>query len=148
MSASKNVVGWKPNSGHVLPSEKINIQSFEPMLKNAIIDVLQKKGYSYNQSPEQGKLLISYMVALESELSDEEIVQRFGLMPGFSIKNPDANQYQKGTIIVDIYDTTINTTIWRGAVQGFAYAELSASDRRKRVTAIMKELFSQFPSLL
>ena len=148
MSASKNLVSWKAGGSYIAPSERISADIMKPLIESAISNALQAKGYQFVSDPDKAQLLVSYVAGLETELSDADITQRFGVMPGFQAKNPDKAQYEKGSIIVDIVDVGAGKSVWRGAIQGFASVELSDDERRKRLEKIMSELIAQFPGLL
>lgn len=148
MSASKNVVSWKPNGSYLVPSDRIKTDTLKPIIDSAISKALQNRGYQFVSDSGNAQLLVSYIAALETELSDDDITRRFGVMPGFRVKNPDEEKYAKGTIIVDIMDVNLGKSVWRGAIQGFASIELSQEERHKRIDKIMSDLIGQFPAIL
>jgi hypothetical protein len=145
MSASRNVVGWKPGGLHVEPGDKFNVNDMTLAIESAIKEILLEKGYRFDDTANNPHLQVSYLAALEEEVSDEEIVRRFGIMPGFNRQSPDASRFQKGTIVIDIMDVEMGKSVWRGAVQGFAALEKSQDERKKRVKSIFQELMLQFP---
>lgn len=145
MSASRNVVGWKPGGLHVVPDDKFNVNDMTLAIESAIKEILLEKGYRFDDTATNPHLQVSYLAALEEEVSDEEIIRRFGIMPGFNRQSPDASRFQKGTIVIDIMDVEMGKSVWRGAVQGFAALERSQDEREKRVKSIFEELMLQFP---
>ena len=68
--------------------------------------------------------------------------------PGLQGKSSKLDQYEKGTIIVDILDTSTNKSVWRGVVQGYADMNLSRAERGKRMESIMQQLLAEFPAIL
>ncbi|WP_455223220.1 DUF4136 domain-containing protein [Kaarinaea lacus] len=148
VSASKNTVSWKPESSFIHANERINAESYKQILEDAIIITLKNKGYLFSDDPQQGDLLISYAAGLETELSDKEITQRFGMIPGLQGQKPGQDKYEKGTIILDIYDRRANKSVWRGVVQGFADMQLSPAERSKRLKNVLRQLMAEFPAML
>jgi len=148
ISASKNTFAWKADSSFVLASERIKPDEFKPLIENAIIVSLKNKGYKFGKNADNSDLLVSYAAGLETELSDKEITRRFGMIPGLQGKSSDKDKYEKGTIIVDIYDKSTNKSVWRGVVQGFADLNLSRAERSKRLERIMQQLLAEFPAIL
>ena len=148
ISASKNTFAWKPDSSFVLANERIEPDAFKPLIENAIMMALKNKGYKANKSVGNADLLVSYAAGLETELSDKEITRRFGMIPGLQGNTTNPEKYEKGTIIVDIFDKSTNKSVWRGVVQGFANLEMSQAERSKRLENIMHQLLAEFPAIL
>ena len=148
ISASKNTFSWKPNSSFVLASERINSDEFKSLIENAIQMALKNKGYRIGNNSDDSDLLVSYAAGLETELSDREITRRFGMIPGLQGNISSPEKYEKGTIIVDIFDNSTNKSVWRGVVQGFADLNISRAERSKRLEKIMQQLLAEFPAIL
>lgn len=148
ISASKNTFTWKPDGSFLLASERINTDEFKPLLENAIMMALKNKGYKFDNSVDDSDLLVSYAAGLETELSDKEVTRRFGMIPGLPGNTASQEKFEKGTIIVDIFDKTTNKSVWRGVVQGFANLKLSRAERGKRLERIMRQLLGEFPAIL
>ena len=148
ISASKNTFTWKPDSSLVLASERIDPDEFTPLIENAIVVALQNKGYKLERSEGNSDLLVAYAAGLETELSDKEITRRFGMIPGLQGKSTNKDKYEKGTIIVDIFDKSTNRSVWRGVVQGFADLNMSKAERSKRLEKVMQQLLAEFPAIL
>ncbi len=148
VAASKNTVTWKPDASFVRGSERIKPDTYKPVIEFAIEKALKIKGYKFGNNFKESDLLVSYAAGLEMQLSDEEIIQRFGMMPGLQGSASKQDNYQKGTIIVDIYDRNTNKSVWRGVVQGYTDLGLSRADRSKRMENIMQQLLAEFPAIL
>lgn len=148
ISASKNTFSWKPDSSIVLASERVAPDDFKPLIENAIVVALKNKGYKLGNNAESSDLLVSYAAGLETELSDKEITRRFGMIPGLQGKSTNPEKYEKGTIIVNIFDKSTNKSVWRGVVQGFADLKMSRAERSKRLERIMQQLLAEFPAIL
>ena len=148
ISASKNTFAWKPDSSFVLASDQIKPDDFKPLIENAIVVALKNKGYKLGNNVASSDLLVSYAAGLETELSDKEITRRFGMIPGLQGKSTNPEKYEKGTIIVNIFDKSTNKSVWRGVVQGFADLKMSRAERSKRLERIMQQLLAEFPAIL
>ncbi len=148
ISASKHTVSWKPDSSFIQAGERIDVASYKQLLEDAIVVTLKNKGYSFSDDPQLGDLLVSYAAGLETELSDNEITLRFGMIPGLQGQTPDQDKYEKGTIIVDIFDKNTNKSVWRGVIQGFADLNLTRGERSKRLENTMQQLMAEFPGML
>lgn len=148
VSAGKNTVSWKPDSSFIQSNEHIDADNYKKLLEDAIVSTLKSKGYTFSEDPQKADLLISYAAGLETELSDAEITQRFGMLPGLQGQTSVQGKYEKGTIVVDIYDKQAGKSAWRGVVQGFADLKLSPSERSQRLKSLLRQLMAEFPSML
>ena len=148
ISASKNTFAWKVDSSFVLAGEHIKLGEFKPLIENAITVALKNKGYKFSKNVANSDLLVSYAAGLEAELSDKEITRRFGMIPGLQGSSANKDKYEKGTIVVDIFDKSTNRSVWRGVVQGFADLKMSRTERSKRLENIMWQLLAEFPAIL
>jgi len=148
VSAGKNTVSWKPDGSLIQGNEHIDADSYKRSLEDAIVATLKSKGYTFSEDTKQADLLVSYAAGLETELSDAEVTQRFGMIPGLQGQTSVDGKYEKGTIVVDIYDKLAGKSVWRGVVQGFANLELSPDERSRRLKNLMRQLMAEFPSML
>jgi len=148
VSAGKNTVSWKPDGSFIQGNDRIDEDNYKRLLEDAIVATLKSKGYTFSDDNKQAQLLVSYAAGLESELSDAEITQRFGMIPGLQGKGSVDGKYEKGTIVVDIYDKHTGKSVWRGVVQGFADLKLSSGERSQRLKTTIRQLMAEFPSML
>jgi len=89
-------------------------------------------------------LLIGYTLALERTLSDQEISQNYGITRELSGDKDKINEYEKGTVIIDLADAKSRTLIWRGALQAFATSDIPEDVRRERINKVVKILIDNF----
>ena len=148
VSAGKNTISWKPDSSFIEGNEHIDADSYKRSLEDAIVAALKSKGYTFSEDSQKADLLVSYAAGLEAELSDAEVTQRFGMIPGLQGQASVDGKYEKGTIVVDIYDKLAGKSVWRGVVQGFANLKLSSDERSRRLKNVMRQLMAEFPSML
>jgi hypothetical protein len=78
------------------------------LLKQAIEQEMQNKGYTQIADAGQADLNISFMAALESSMGDAEIAQKYGLVPGLMVNHVDKDLYEKGTLIFDVVNPRTN----------------------------------------
>ena len=109
-------------------------------MRGAIIAVMQAKGYRQVAADEAPNLLIGYGVALGDTMSDGEILQKVGLVPGVSEQGVDMHRFEKGSVLLMAFDHKHASPSWRVLAQGFkplnsdnALATKQADERLNRV---------------
>jgi hypothetical protein len=135
---------WAPQITRYYSDPRFKNTPLQGMFHNAIKRKLQEKGYRYTPSPDQSDLLVGYVLALESAVSDDAIKRIYGVEPGFLAESPDREKYEKGTVIIDVYETRTRRSVWRTILQGFAVFDLSEEERRGRVEATVNMMLQGF----
>ena len=131
---------WQKNSQKVIQNPNIDANSIQYILASSIQGAFLEKQYQFVS--QNGDYQVAFLVALESGLDDEAIAKTYGIVPGLSAsKEPD--NYEKGTIVIDIIETSRNQRVWRGVLQGFAQLDIDIRTRQQRVKAAIKQLLSK-----
>lgn len=115
------------------------LQAFYQLYANKIIENLEAQGYQYVASG-QTDFEVGYLVALEQDLSDDTINEKFGVSPGLHV----TDNLEKGSFLIYIEDKESLQRIWRGAVQGFVQEEFTPVEREQRVVNVINMVLSQF----
>ena len=145
-SAKRYVVGqrftWLPGAERYFEDPRIKDQTIKPMLENIIQQTLINSGYQFTQDPQQADFLVGYLVALESELDDQAIAKLYGNTPGLPLQSTE--DYEKGTLVVDIVDGVTKHSVWRGALQAAVTFDVEHSLRQQRVKSAVETLLNNF----
>lgn len=145
-SAKRYIAGqrfaWMPGAERYYDDPRVKDQTIKPMLENAIQQTLINSGYQYIQDPQWADFLVGYLVALESELDDQTIAKLYGNTPGLPLQSTE--DYEKGTLVVDIVDGLTKQSVWRGALQAAVTFDVEHSVRQQRVTAAVETLLNNF----
>lgn len=88
----------------------------------------------------QADFSVVYGLALQDDLSDAVISEKFGVLPDLS----SAERLEKGSFLIYIEDSVTNQRIWRGAVQGFVHQDFSQAQREQRAVTIVNSVLSSF----
>jgi len=135
---------WSPRSIYVYDDERFGDFPLKETFEKDIKQILTKNGFTYVPSEEEAGIIVGYVLALESALSDMDINNLYGINPGFAADKSDTDKYEKGTIVIDIIESRTNRMIWRGALQGMANFEVSGEERKKRIKTVVNRLLEQF----
>lgn len=116
------------------------------LLKQGIEQEMLNKGYKHISDADHADLNISFIAALTSTLGDEEIANRYGLVPGLMVHNADKNHYEKGTLIFDVVNPKTNQLAWRTAGQALAtLTDIPLDERKARIDFFVKKLLAFLP---
>ena len=120
---------WNDDYSHVLSA--VNQQSkieVKEHIRSEIIRYLKTKGYVYQPDPIQADVVVGFLFALEDDLADQQIQNRFGLLPGVNDSVVTDKRYEKGTFLVAVLDNRAELIYWRSAMQGFVDFENDRKD--------------------
>jgi len=138
---------WNDGYSEVLSAvNKSSEQDIQQYIRNEIVRYLQTKGYTYQQDPIQADVVIGFLFALEDDLADQNIQDKFGLLPGISSRSVSNARYEKGTLLLAVLDTRLEQVYWRSAMQGFVDFEKDRSDvQTEHMQTVLKLMMRGFP---
>jgi hypothetical protein len=65
--------------------------------------------------------------------------------PSIQGQEVKTTQYEQGTLMLDILDSTSKQLIWRGTAQAEIYPNQSPKDREKTINKAVGKILSDFP---
>ncbi len=137
---------WHKNATQYYSNPKISDPTLQGMLQKAISNNLSAKGYGFNKNSWESDMFVGYVAALESSLSSEEIAEIYGVNPGLPELSNDLNKFEKGTLIIHVFDTKLGKLLWRGALQAEVQFEREPAARWERVQNAVNALLRDFPN--
>ena len=140
-----NSYSWHKNATQYYSNPKIGDPTLQGMLQDAISNALIAKGYTFNKNSWETDMFVGYVAALESSLSSEEIAEIYGVNPGLPELSNDLNKYEKGTLIIHVFDTKLGQLLWRGALQAEVQFDSEPNVRWERVQNAVNTLLKNFP---
>lgn len=138
---------WHKGSTQYFDNPRIDDPTLQGMLMKAIANTLDKKGYEFRKNSWESDLFIGYVAALESSLSSKEIAEIYGINPGLPELSNDLNKYEKGTLIIHVFDTKLGQLLWRGALQAEVQFDTEPNARWERVQNSINILLRDFPNV-
>jgi hypothetical protein len=135
---------WLPAAEKYYEDARFKNSPIQSYFKEAIQQNLNNRGYRLVSSAADSDFLVGYVIALESSLKDEEINEQYHLNPGLPGQAVNSNQYEKGTLIIDLIDPGSQRSMWRGAMQGFAKFDTKEEVRKKRINLFVDRLFQSY----
>ena len=141
---SSKTFTWSPKSIYVYEDERFKGFPIKQTFQKDIYKKLTKSGFTYADSLDEAGIVVGYVLALESALSDMDINNLYEMNPGFIGDKSDTDKYEKGTIVIDIIEARTNRMIWRGALQGMANFDVSDKERKERIKIVVDRLLDEF----
>lgn len=141
--ASNSKFAWLPEAMRFYDDGRLDTPELKTMINDEIVNNLKLKGMRFVDTPKQADFSIAYTAALESSMDDDEIIKRFGLLPGYS--HETGAGIEKGSLIIYVFENRTNAIIWRSAAQVGVEFDRSAQERKQRVVRVMAEMFQTFP---
>lgn len=124
-------------SGTVRTFKDINVGFRHPDERREKITILDAKAITSD-------LLIGFTLALEETLNDQKISENYGIASEPPRDKDKPNEYEKGTVIIDVADAHTRKLIWRGALQAMAGSDIPDHVRRARINKAVKILIDDF----
>ena len=121
-------------------------RNIKQYIREEIAANLRARGYVYQSDPLKADVVIGFLFALENDLADQKIQDKFGLLPGISSRRFSNSRYEKGSLLFAVLDTTLERAYWRSATQGFVDFEKDrANDKTNYIQTVLGMMLSGFP---
>ncbi len=129
--------------------EEVKPEQLKSRMRGAITAVMQTKGYRQVPATDSPDLLIGYGVALGDTMSNSEILQKVGLVPGVSAQGGDMRRFEKGSVLLLVFDPRLIEPSWRVLAQGFTPLTqdhtLAAQQADERLARVINKMLSELP---
>lgn len=137
---------WSEGFSHQVSQGRLHKIDMWSLLKQSIEQEMQRKGYHKTTQAKTANLNISFVAALTSSLNDQQIEQKYGLVPGLIAPKLDPRHYEKGTLIFDVVNPDTQQLAWRTAGQALASLDdIPAAERAARINVFVKKLLEFLP---
>ena len=138
---------WNDEYSRVLSAiNEDSERDIQQYIRSEIIRYLKTKGYEYQPDPIQADVVIGFLFALEDDLADQKIQDKFGLLPGISSQGITDKRYEKGSVLLAVLDTRLEQVYWRSAMQGFVdFEKDEKDDRTDNMQTVLGMMMGDFP---
>ena len=102
------------------------------------------KGLVFTESDPE--LLVSYALAVGSDIDADELNQAYGDMidPSF-LKMETQMHYKRGVLVLDVVERTSGTLLWRGAIMAEIDTNWPEERKQERCNDAVKALLRHYP---
>ncbi len=147
----ENLHTWAWLPGQVDGREQHQPES--PLVRRRIVaaieDTFAARGYTQVEAGTPD-FWVAYHVAIESRLETRTIYDGYGPGPwwygyGWPYAETYTEQYQVGTLLIDVIDGRRRELIWRGSAQSRIQDLRTPEEREKRVREAVRAILERFP---
>jgi hypothetical protein len=138
-----SLFSWSPGLTGMYLDARLNHTNMDELLKKGIVNALIEKGYRFTENASETEYTIAYTAALESALSDDEVLGAFGVQPGLVVSKDLAQNVEKGTLVIDVINQKTGRLHWRSSGQTLAKLEqMPQQQRQQRINQFIKMMLS------
>ncbi len=138
---SQGTFAWMRGSGVIDSGKLPDARAVESLLRRAVEDAMRARGWTPSGSS-RSDVQLGFVAALDADMSDVDIMRRFGVNPGMTGLN---STHGKGSLAMVIFKSDTTALVWRGAAQILAEPDLPFDVRRARITNTVNQLVSNVP---
>lgn len=136
---------WSEKHNRVLSSlPEQNRKEIKATIRKELQAALSAKGYQFRDNPKQADVKIGFLFALEDAIADKDIQDKFGLLPGVASDGVDSARYEKGSLLLAVFDNEEKSTYWRTAVQGFVDLQ-KEENQENNLGKLLARMIEGFP---
>ncbi|MCF7982262.1 MAG: DUF4136 domain-containing protein [Pseudomonadales bacterium] len=132
---------WRSDLVFFFNDSRKKPKGIRPILQQEIQGYLTARTYRFTEDKNSARYGLVAVVVLGEGITAADILQQFKLTPSFKA----SNRYEKGTIVVAIFDAMTEKVLWRGALQANIDLGLSPKARQQRVREGIARLLSHVP---
>ena len=137
---------WNDDFNFVLAKEEATMLVLTPYIREQIEKYMSSKGYQLVDNPDQAEMVIGFLFAADDVIANNQVEQRFGLIPGTVRGKGSDPRYKKGSLILSAMDNRTTKIYWRSAVRGFSDLERDkATTKGSKMQYILSMILGDFP---
>ena len=138
-------IAWHEQGRELMRDSRLANSELQSVIEDTLRIQLVQLGLRFEQTPSQADLLLAYTAATERSLSDQELLRRFGLAPGYSASENRATSYERGSLVLYLVDPTKGLVVWRCAAQTLIDFNAQPETRRQRIEAGIASMLETLP---
>lgn len=146
--ASYRTFDWMPTE-----SRRVDLRARDPMVEQRIRDAIQReleaKGLRKVDSPDPD-IRIGYLLVLDEGVDSQTVYE--GAAPDWRYRSygpgtttTRSQMLTVGTLVIDVFDSARQESVWRGMAEGQVREEQDPEKRRARVNDAVKKILAGYP---
>jgi hypothetical protein len=119
-------------------------------IERSVERMLGARGFREVSPSEKPDIYVAYHVALDDELDTGTMYRNFQVGPYFGRwDRPEdyIEQYERGTVLLDVIDTSEDELIWRGRAQAHLQDVKDPVEREARTEEAVRQMLERLPKL-
>ncbi len=136
---------WLEEGREIYQDDRLQGSDIPALIEAAIEERLERLGYRFEDERSKAELLIAYVAGLEDAVTDQELLSRFGLLPGYPALKVSDSDLGRGSLALYLVDPNTRRVVWRCAAQTLIDFDAEAEVRRQRVAAGISSMLQTLP---
>ncbi|QIR16199.1 DUF4136 domain-containing protein [Shewanella aestuarii] len=137
---------WHPTLFAVHTANKMDEDALRIHFRQAVDNVMTAKGYRLVNLEQMPQMTVGFGLALESAMSDVEILAKVGLVPGLSTQGVD-KAFEKGSVLIALFPAKVERPFWQVLAQGFTEPSRDIEDREARFEHLAQIMLNGLPDV-
>ncbi|MFI3246668.1 MAG: DUF4136 domain-containing protein [Ferrimonas sp.] len=125
---------------------------YDARIRAAIENELPARGL-FKTTENNAGLLVNYLTSVQNKVDINTFYNNFGYYPYYRpdpwrpVFAPDiqVQQYQEGTLIIDLIDAQTSQLVWRGTATSIIDPDQTPAERTKSINKAVKAILAQYP---
>ena len=137
---------WLPEAVEFYDDPRFKGNEIQRSIADSIVATLTLYGFPFTSDAAEADFLVAYTAALSTALDDDEILRRYGLVPGgISPSASVGDNFEKGTLLIHLVKNGTRSPVWRAAVEARVTLDLDERERRRRIDVLVGRIFALLP---
>ena len=137
---------WHRQALEIHQDDRLQGSDIAEMIETAIRNRLESLGYRFVDTASEADLLIAYTAAMQEALNDQELLTRFGLLPGYPALTAADSSLGRGALVLYLVDRNDGQVVWRCAAQTLVDFDAEPQMRRQRIGAGIASMLDTLPA--
>ena len=137
---------WFPRTREPTGDFRVDSPLLDSRIRNAIEHELVARGFEkvVDRDPD---FFVSYHFSIEDRLDVRTVNRTYVDRWGYVVSIPETrvNQYQQGTLMIDVADAREKRLVWRGVGTGRLRSSPKPQETTQRVNEAVAEILNRFP---
>jgi hypothetical protein len=133
---------WFPRARPQTLDPRLDSGLLDARIRQAVEAELAAKGYKPRGGP-NADFFVSHTVAIQQKISASSINDFYG--PSYGVSRVYVDEYEEGTLVIDVLDPRKQQVIWRGSYQARLTPASNPSQREERVNTAVHAVLERFP---
>jgi hypothetical protein len=139
---------WQPRTEQPNADPRLNNDIMDSRVRTAVERVLQARGYQpATDVPPDFRVAYYLLIEPRTEVYSFPVTYGWGYWGwwGWYGTETYVDQYELGTLIIDVIDAGTNRLIWRGSAAARVVYDESPEERTQRVNEAVEKILERFP---
>jgi hypothetical protein len=136
---------WLQTPPNAPRDPRIDNDLIQSRVRSAVNSELHAKGYAEAGDNPDFRVTYHIMVRDKWDVQSFPVDYGYGLGRWPAAQDVRVSQYEEGTLILDVIDSSSNELVWRGSAQARIDPNRSPQERTKLINAAVRKMLDRFP---